>query len=160
MITYYTFLSLCLCPQIPQIFYSLQDSVKAVLLGCVTVADWFEKGVPAKSFVEEWTISVPLEEGGEREEEGGRGGAAVACDGRFLYIHGSFGLAKVGSGYGNTQRVSYFVLPLRMIMMSMSRDWCTRWSLSDLEKRLGWALLRYCIHMYLCIVGNLMNKTS
>ncbi|CAI8051400.1 E3 ubiquitin-protein ligase MYCBP2 [Geodia barretti] len=100
--------------QIPQIFYSLQDSVKAVLLGCVTVADWFEKGVPAKSFVEEWTISVPLEEGGEREEEGGRGGAAVACDGRFLYIHGSFGLAKVGSGYGNTQRgLVYKMEPFR-----------------------------------------------
>ena len=90
--------------QIPQIFYSLQDSVKAVLLGSVAVADWFEKGVPAKSFVEQWTLSIPTDEG-RKEEGGGRGGAAVACDGRFLYVHGSFGLAKVGSGYGNTQKV-------------------------------------------------------
>ena len=87
----------CTCTrtlQIPQIFYSLQDSVKAVLLGSVVVTDWFEKGVPANSLVEEWKL------GGV---EGG--GAAVACDGRFLYLHGSFGLAKVGNGYGNTQKV-------------------------------------------------------
>lgn len=90
--------------QIPQIFYSLQDSVKAVLLGCVAVADWFEKGVPIKSFVEEWTVNIPSE-GAPKEEEGRRSSAAVASDGRFLYIHGSFGLAKVGSGYGNTQKV-------------------------------------------------------
>ena len=81
--------------------------MKAVLLGCVAVADWFEKGVPAKSFVEEWTLNLPSE-GGRKEEGEGRGGAAVACDGRFLYVHGSFGLAKVGSGYGNTQKVSFF----------------------------------------------------
>ena len=79
--------------------------MKAVLLGSVAVADWFEKGVPAKSFVEEWTLSLPADGGQKREEEGSSSGAAVACDGRFLYVHGSFGLAKVGSGYGNTQKV-------------------------------------------------------
>ena len=112
------FYSLCVCCilalQIPQIFYSLQDSVKAVLLGSVAVADWFEKGVPAKSFVEQWTLSLPTD-GGRKEEGGGRGGAAVACDGRFLYVHGSFGLAKVGSGYGNTQKVlSFFFFNINM----------------------------------------------
>ena len=73
--------------------------MKAVLLGSVVVADWFEKGVPAKSLIEEWKINLP-----DGVVEGERG-AAIACDGRFLYVHGPFGIAKVGSGYGNTQKV-------------------------------------------------------
>ena len=79
--------------------------MKAVLLGCVVEADWYEKGVPSKSLVEEWRLNLPSHEGGEQEGVAG-GGTAVASDGRFLYVHGSFGLAKIGSGYGNTQKVS------------------------------------------------------
>ena len=91
--------------QIPQIFYSLQDSVKAVLLGSVVEADWYDKGVPGKSLVEEWRLDLPAgKEGGEE------GGMAVASDGQYLYVHGPFGLAKVGSGYGNTQKVHVRVL--------------------------------------------------
>ena len=79
-------------------------------------ANWLEKGVPAKSLVEDWTVNLPLEEGkreggggggGEgEEEEGERMAGAVASDGQYLYLHGPFGLAKVGSGYGNTKKVS------------------------------------------------------
>ena len=88
--------------QIPQIIFSLQDSVKAVLLGCVAMADWFEKGVPSKSLVESWKLNLSSVEGA-MDDDGGA--TAVASDGRYLYVHGSFGLAKVGSGYGNTQKV-------------------------------------------------------
>ena len=76
-------------------------------------ANWLEKGVPAKSLVEGWTINLPLEEGKGEEGGGGGGGergermgGAVASDGQYLYVHGPFGLAKVGSGYGNTKKVS------------------------------------------------------
>lgn len=107
--------------QIPQIFYSLQDSVKAVLLGCVATADWFEKGVPTKSFVEEWTPSQlgSNEDGREGGGGGGSGGPAVVSNGQYLYIHGSFGLAKVGSGYGNTQKVLYtYIVFHKMLTIS------------------------------------------
>lgn len=73
--------------------------MKAVLLGSVVEANWYETGVPSKSLVEEWHLNIPSGEG-----EGGAG-MAVASDGHFLYVHGPFGLAKVGSGYGNTQKV-------------------------------------------------------
>ena len=76
--------------------------MKAVLLGSVVEANWYDTGVPSKSLVEEWHLNIPLEEGVEGE---GGGGMAVASDGHFLYVHGPFGLAKVGSGYGNTQKV-------------------------------------------------------
>ena len=83
--------------------------MKAVLLGCVVDTDWYEKGVPSKSLVEEWRLNLPSEESVERESGDG-GGMAVASDGRFLYIHGPFGIAKVGSGYGNTQKVYHTVM--------------------------------------------------
>lgn len=76
--------------------------MKAVLLGSVVEANWYDTGVPSKSLVEEWHLNIPPEEG---VEGGGGGGTAVASDGHFLYVHGPFGLAKVGSGYGNTQKV-------------------------------------------------------
>ena len=31
--------------------------------------------------------------------------SSIASDGSFLYIHGKFGLLKLGTGYGNTTKV-------------------------------------------------------
>ena len=94
--------SCLLPPQIPQIFYTLQSSVQAVLLGEVVETNWNSQGVPAKSRVEVWPLDHPV----SREEgEGRKGSTALASDGQFLYFHGPFGLLKAGSGYGNTKRV-------------------------------------------------------
>lgn len=93
-------------PQIPQIFYALQGSVQAVLLGEVVETNWNCQGVPAKSIVELWPLNHPTGgEGGEGRREEGTRAAALASDGQYLYLHGSFGLLKVGSGYGNTKKV-------------------------------------------------------
>ena len=73
--------------------------MKAVLLGSVQETDWYEKGVPCEAFVESWKLEL---EGGK---EGGGVVGSVASDGQYLYAHGSFGLAKIGSGYGNTEKV-------------------------------------------------------
>ena len=56
--------------------------------------NWNSHGVLAKGMVESWTLKPASE-----------GGVAMACDGQYLYIHGPFGLCKVGSGYGNTKKV-------------------------------------------------------
>lgn len=71
--------------------------MQAVLLGAVVETNWFEQGVTAASFMESWPL-----EGGEGVEDGG---AALASDGQFLYLHGQFGLRKIGSGYSNTRKV-------------------------------------------------------
>lgn len=126
--------SSCCDFQIPQIFYSLQDSVKAVLLGSVVEANWYETGVPSKSLVEEWHLNIPLQEG--KEGEGGGGGMAVASDGHFLYVHGPFGLAKVGSGYGNTQKVNTHTC----VYMYMCND-------------INIVHVFTCVYMYICNDG-------
>ena len=36
---------------------------------------------------------------------GGSSESALACDGRYLYIHNPTGLHKVGSGYSDTIKV-------------------------------------------------------
>ena len=56
--------------------------------------NWNSHGVLAKSLVESWTL-----------KPAGEGGVAMASDGQYLYVHGPFGLCKVGSGYGNTKKV-------------------------------------------------------
>ena len=91
---------MCLLLQIPQIFYDLQTSVQAVLIGAIVETDWSSQGVPAKSLVEQWPISLP--DGSSVSPEGG---AAIASDGQYLYVHGPFGLLKVGTGYSNTKKV-------------------------------------------------------
>lgn len=61
--------------------------------------NWNAQGVLSKSLVEQWPLSVTRAEG-EAEVA-----SSVASDGQYLYLHGSFGLVKVGSGYGNTKKV-------------------------------------------------------
>ena len=80
--------------------------MQAVLLGEVVETNWNCQGVPAKSIVELWPLNHPTGgEGGEGRGEEGTRAAALASDGQYLYLHGSFGLLKVGSGYGNTKKV-------------------------------------------------------
>ncbi len=86
--------------QIPQIFYKLQTSVQAVLLGSVLDTEWFSHGVPSDSLAESWPL--PLPDGCAVTDNAAH---SVACDGKFLYFHGPFGLLKVGSGYANTKKV-------------------------------------------------------
>ena len=92
--------------QIPQIFFELQTSVQAVLLGAVMETDWSTQGVPVKSLAEEWSISLPdgLPTTTPSDKEDSEV-AAIAGDGQYLYVHGPFGLLKVGSGYGDTKKV-------------------------------------------------------
>ena len=77
--------------------HSLQTSVQAVLLGGIYDVDWLLKGVPSKSLVDTWPPLTTDKAGPAR---------SIASDGRFLYLHGPFGLQKVGSGFGNTVKVS------------------------------------------------------
>lgn len=97
--------------QIPQIFFELQTSVQAVLLGAVMETDWSSQGVPVKSLVEQWSISLPSDS--VRPSSTIKADkAAIASDGQYLYVHGPFGLLKVGSGYSNTKKVCVCVLLL------------------------------------------------
>ena len=93
--------------QIPQIFFELQTSVQAVLLGAVMETDWSCQGVPVKSLVEQWSISLPGSDSAASSAKANK--AAIASDGQYLYVHGSFGLLKVGSGYSNTKKVGVCV---------------------------------------------------
>ena len=78
--------------------------MKAALLGTVVEADWYEKGIPSKWLVESWSLNFSLRE--EKQGMAGKDcGTAVASDGKYLYVHGPFGLAKVGSGFSNTEKV-------------------------------------------------------
>ena len=86
--------------QIPQIFYALQTSVQAVLLGAVVDTDWTTQGVSSKSRIETWPLGLP-----ENSQVPDGKNASLAGDGRYLYLHGSFGLIKIGTGYGNTKKV-------------------------------------------------------
>ena len=91
--------------QIPQIVYSLQKSVQAVLLGGVVESDWTNQGVPSKSLIETWSLAseVPI------MSTSGSVQHSITGDGNYLFLHGSFGLLKIGSGYGNKERVSVMV---------------------------------------------------
>ncbi len=87
--------------QIPKIIYSLQNSVQAVLLGGVVDSNWTNQGVPSKSLMETWSLSsevAVLTASGSIQP-------SITGDGSCLYLHGSFGLLKIGSGYGNKERV-------------------------------------------------------
>ena len=65
--------------------------------------DWSSQGVPVKSLVEQWSISLPGDSAIMPSTEANK--AAIASDGQYLYVHGAFSLLKVGSGYGNTKKV-------------------------------------------------------
>lgn len=66
--------------------------------------DWSTQGVPAKSQVEQWPILLPDSLPTPSDKDDSRV-AAIASDGQYLYVHGHFGLLKVGSGYGDTKKV-------------------------------------------------------
>ena len=68
--------------------------------------DWSSQGVPVKSLVEQWSISLPSDSAASSAKTNK---AAIASDGQYLYVHGPFGLLKVGSGYGNTKKVCVYV---------------------------------------------------
>ena len=69
--------------------------------------DWSSQGVPVKSLVEQWSISLPGDSVTPSSTK-----AAIASDGQYLYVHGPFGLLKVGSGYSNTKKVCVHVCVL------------------------------------------------
>jgi len=87
--------------QIPQIVYNLQKSVQAVLLGGMVESDWLNQGVPSKSVMETWSLAseVPIMSASDGIQP------SITGDGNYLYLHGSFGMLKIGSGYGNKERV-------------------------------------------------------
>ena len=76
--------------------------MQAVLLGAVVETNWSKQGVLAKSFVEQWSFDDGLE---GTLDGATKVASSLASDGQYLYIHGSFGLVKVGSGYGNSKKV-------------------------------------------------------
>lgn len=83
--------------------HCLQISVQAVLLGGMCEVDWLLKGVPSNSLVDTWP---PL-----AADQSGPAGS-ITSDGQFLYLHGPFGLQKVGSGFGNTVKVGGWLVSL------------------------------------------------
>ena len=87
-------------PQVPEIFRSLQVSVQAVLVGSPYDTDWFEQGVASKSLVDKWPLPLAKPSHSPSPLIG-----SITSDARHLYVHGQFGLMKVGSGYGNTIKV-------------------------------------------------------
>ena len=84
--------------QVPTILRSLQVSVQAILLGSFSEADWIQKGVLEKSLIDSWPLGQPV-----ANDDGPA--AAIATDSSYLYVHGPFGLMKVGLGYGSTVKV-------------------------------------------------------
>ena len=84
--------------QVPTILRSLQVSVQAILLGSLSETDWIQKGVLEKSLIDSWPLGQPV-------ADGDRPAAAIATDSSYLYVHGPFGLMKVGLGYGSTVKV-------------------------------------------------------
>ena len=91
--------------------------MQAVLLGSVVEIDWTSQGVPSKSQIEAWPLSFPLDlkDGGEEIEP------SLVGDGRYLYVHGKFGLMKVGTGYGNTKKVRVILVLQQRVDMSLVR---------------------------------------
>ncbi|XP_014287849.1 E3 ubiquitin-protein ligase MYCBP2 isoform X3 [Halyomorpha halys] len=100
--------ALLMCPHflavqpihMPNILGSLQKSVLGVILGKTVAPDWITHGVPHSSLLSTYQILHPeLRSSGPCENE-----KAMSSDGKYLYIHTSCGLFKVGSGYGGTLR--------------------------------------------------------
>ncbi|XP_012285925.1 E3 ubiquitin-protein ligase MYCBP2 [Orussus abietinus] len=97
--------ALLMCPralaaqniQMPCVLMSLQRSVHAVLLGKLARPDWITHGVPKSSKIYTSTLKLPNEMNSVVLN-----GKSFASDGKYLYLHTSRGLLKIGSGHGGT----------------------------------------------------------
>ena len=97
----------------------------------MAVADWFEKGVPSKSLVEEWKLSLPpAAKEGVAGGVGEASGAAVASDGRYLYLHGPLVWPKLAVATETLKRYGHLVNMSIIVLMyghlSLNRVLCTR----------------------------------
>ncbi|XP_076385847.1 MYC binding protein highwire isoform X12 [Megachile rotundata] len=97
--------ALLMCPralavqniQMPCVLTSLQRSVQAVLLGKLIRPDWITYGVPKSSKIYTSTLKLPNEINNITLN-----GRSFVSDGKYLYLHTSRGLLKIGSGHGGT----------------------------------------------------------
>ncbi|KAK1123908.1 hypothetical protein K0M31_006938 [Melipona bicolor] len=97
--------ALLMCPralaiqniQMPCVLTSLQRSVQAVLLGKLARPDWITYGVPKCAKI--YTCILKL-----RNEINNiiLNGRSFVSDGKYLYLHTSKGLFKIGNGHGGT----------------------------------------------------------
>ncbi|RZF32322.1 hypothetical protein LSTR_LSTR001786 [Laodelphax striatellus] len=96
--------ALLMCPRplaqqniaMPTVLASLQRSVHGVLLGKTIRPDWMTCGTPKSCLLMTYKVKIPIDEGA------GYRNKALASDGKFLYLHNSHGLFKIGSGYGGS----------------------------------------------------------
>lgn len=79
----------------PCVLTSLQRSVQAVLLGKLARPDWITYGVPKCAKI--YTLKLPNEINNIILN-----GRSFVSDGKYLYLHTSRGLLKIGSGHGGT----------------------------------------------------------
>ncbi|XP_076287336.1 MYC binding protein highwire isoform X6 [Lasioglossum baleicum] len=97
--------ALLMCPralavqniQMPCVLTSLQRSVQAVLLGKLARPDWITYGVPKCSKIYTSMLKLPNEINNIVLN-----GRSFVSDGKYLYLHTSRGLLKIGSGHGGT----------------------------------------------------------
>ncbi|CAK9797457.1 E3 ubiquitin-protein ligase MYCBP2 [Anthophora quadrimaculata] len=97
--------ALLMCPralavqniQMPCVLTSLQRSVQAVLLGKLVRPDWITYGVPKCAKIYTSTLKLPNEINNIILN-----GRSFVSDGKYLYLHTSRGLLKIGSGHGGT----------------------------------------------------------
>ena len=83
------------------------------MLGTLTESDWIQKGVLKKSLTDSWALGQPVAVGDGPD-------ASIATDSSYLYVHGPFGLLKVGLGYGSTVKVCYsIIILLNKILLSL-----------------------------------------
>lgn len=81
----------------PCVLTSLQRSVHAVLLGKLMRPDWITYGVPKCSKIYTSMLKLPNEMNNMVLNE-----RSFVSDGKYLYLHTSCGLLKIGSGHGGT----------------------------------------------------------
>ncbi|KAK9309341.1 hypothetical protein QLX08_000965 [Tetragonisca angustula] len=97
--------ALLMCPralavqniQMPCVLTSLQRSVQAVLLGKLARPDWITYGVPKCAKIYTCTLKLPNEINNIILN-----GRSFVSDGKYLYLHTSRGLLKIGNGHGGT----------------------------------------------------------
>lgn len=81
----------------PCVLISLQRSIHAVLLGKLARPDWITHGVPKSSKIYTSTLELPNELNNIVLN-----GRSFVSDGKYLYLHTSKGLLKIGSGHSGT----------------------------------------------------------
>lgn len=81
----------------PCVLTSLQRSVHAVLLGKLMRPDWITYGVPKCSKIYTSMLKLPNEMNNMILNE-----RSFVSDGKYLYLHTSRGLLKIGSGHSGT----------------------------------------------------------